>query len=119
MTTARIRLVVDVVATYVCGLSVTLILADLSSPARPYVILVAAVLGTGWALSGWITLPADAAYIGAVTLGIGFATPLGLGVVLAEAGWWHPLGDMAALLGVAGLLNLALFVRDARKVVQK
>jgi hypothetical protein len=117
VTAARLRLLVDIVLTFLCGLAVVLILANLSSPARPFAVLIAAVLGSGWALSGWIRLPNDAAYVGTVALGIGFAVPLGLGVLLVESGSWHPLGDMAALIGTAGLVNLALLVRDARKVI--
>jgi hypothetical protein len=116
VSTRAIRVLVDLVAAFVCGVSVALILANLSSPVRPYAVLIAAVLGTGWAIAGWIKLPDDAAYVATVTLGIGFAVPLGFGVILIESGSWHPVGDMAVLLACAGLLNLLQLVRDTRRL---
>lgn len=116
MTASHVRVGIDLAATFVCALSVILIMADLTSPARPYAVLIAAVLGTGWALAGWLKLPDEAAYVGTVTLGIGFAVPIGLGVLLIESGYWHPLGDMAALIGAAGFLNFLQLLRDTRRI---
>jgi hypothetical protein len=117
MNASRLRLLTDLVATFVCGTAAVLILADLRSPARPYLVLFGLVIGSGWAVAGWIKLPSDAAYIGSVLLGAGLAVPLGVSVLLIEGGWWHPIGDAAVMLCVAGVLNLMQSVRDARTAV--
>jgi hypothetical protein len=119
MIATRIRVLVDLVSVALCGVSVALILANLSSPARPFAVLLATVVGTGWALSGWINLPDDAAYVGTMTIGLGFAVPIALGVLLVEAGYWHPQGEMAVLLGGAGVLNVLLLIRDARRLATR
>jgi hypothetical protein len=114
----RARLLADLAATAVCATAAILILAGLSTPARPFAVLGGLVLGTGWSLAGWIKLPNDAAYVTAVTLAIGVAIPMGAGVILVESSWWHPLGDAAALLCGAGVLNLLQCLKDFRRAAQ-
>jgi uncharacterized membrane protein AbrB (regulator of aidB expression) len=108
------RLLTDVIAAVVCTAGAAVILADVTSPLRAGIILIGLVLGTGWSLVGWIPLPRDAAYVGAVLLGVGFAVPIVVSVVMVEAGWWHPIGTVVVLLCAAAVLCAALTVRDLR-----
>lgn len=107
--TARtIRQVVDVLLGALCAVGAALVLADLASPARPAVVLVGLVLGSGWAVVGWIPLPDEVAYSGGLALAAGVAVPIAVSVVLVEGHWWHPVGASGAVLAVAAGLNLAL-----------
>ena len=114
----RVRLIMDTLTTFVCAVALILVAGDLGSPARPAAVLIGVVIGSGWALAGWIKLPADTAYVATITLAIGCAVPLAIGVLLVESDWWHPIGDVAVILGVAAFVNLVQFVRDTRKVAK-
>ena len=115
MNALRIRILADALTTFVCGLSLVLILARLGSPARPVLVLAGLVIGSGWALVGWIDLRDDFSYVAAITLAVGVAAPIAISVVLVESNWWHPVGDSAAILAGAAALNLGQLLRDGRK----
>jgi hypothetical protein len=106
-----VRLLVAVAAMAVCAAGAVIVLAGVHSPARPYVVLVGLVLGTGWAVVGWLSLPSEAAYAGALVLGVGVSVPIAVSILLVLSHWWHPVGVSGALLAVAAGVNGALIVR--------
>lgn len=108
-----VRLLVAVAATAVCAAGAAIVLAGVHTPARPYVVLVGLVLGTGWAVVGWLTLPQEAAYAGALVLGVGVSVPIAVSILLILSHWWHPVGASGALLAVAAGVNGVLIARSA------
>lgn len=108
-----VRLLVSALAAAICAAGAVLVLAGVTSAARPAVVLAGLVLGTGWAITGWLRLPTEPAYIGSVTLGTGVAVPIALAIILVLSKYWHPVGASGALLAVAAVVNAALVLRYA------
>lgn len=107
----RARALASVLTTLVAGTASALVFDQVASPARPVFVLVGLVLCTGWAVTGWLPLPDEAAYVGAVTFAIGVAIPIVVSVLLVRAHYWHPLGIAGALLVAAAAIDGALAVR--------
>jgi len=108
-----VRLLIAAAAAAVSAAGAALVLAGVTSPARPYVVLVGLVLGSGWAVVGWLNLRPDAAYIGSLTLAVGVSVPIAVSILLVLSSWWHPVGVSGALLGVTAGVNLLLVVRHS------
>jgi hypothetical protein len=69
--TARgIRLAVDVVTAAACLAGCVIVFNDVHTPMRPVLVLAALVLGSGWAICGWMDLH-EFAYAGAITVAAG------------------------------------------------
>lgn len=113
-----LRGVISAAGALVCALGASLVFANAHSPLRPWVVLVGLVLGSGWAVVGWLDLALEAAFVGALTLGAGVAVPIALSIILVVGGWWHPIGASGALLVAAAAVNLLLGLRSAVRVRQ-
>lgn len=107
------RLLVAAVAGAISAAGAAMILANVSTPSRPYVVLIGLVLGSGWAVVGWLDLRPEPAYVGSITLAVGMAIPIAVSILLILSSWWHPVGVSGALLAVAAGVNLLLVVRHA------
>lgn len=106
-----VRLLVAAACAVVSLAGAVIVLGGVSSPARPAIVLVGLVLGTGWSVVGWIRLPREVAYVASLTLAVGVAVPIILSILLVESGWWHPVGSSGALLATAAGVNAALIAR--------
>ena len=60
-----IRFVVDISAAIVCLAGSIVAFADIRGSTAPYVVLAGAVLGCGWAMTGWLDIQ-DAAYAASI-----------------------------------------------------
>jgi hypothetical protein len=78
------------------------------------VVLIAVVLGIGWAAAGWVRTR-DIAYAGTLVLAAGVAIPMLVSLFFVEVHWWHPVGTAGVLLLAAALVNALYLVRRARQ----
>ena len=67
----------------------------------PFIILTGAVLGTGWALAGWLDTR-DAAYGASIAIAAGIALIILISIVSLEVAWWHPAVTVGVTLAAAG-----------------
>lgn len=103
-TVQAVRLGVDVVATLVCALAALFTLADIHTPVRPTLTLVALVLGTGWAATCWMKVR-DPAYAATIAIASGVSILCFYALLFVEIHWWHPVGSAGALLIGAATVN--------------
>ncbi len=89
-------------------------LADWHNAARPYVVLVALLVGTGWAIVGWIDVACEFSYLASVTLATGLGVAILLSICLVVLRWWHPAVSVGALLCVSTASNVCLAGRSVR-----
>lgn len=109
------RALIDVVALAVCAAGSALALLDVRTPARPYVVLIALVLGIGWATTGWLRV-SEPAYAGTLVLAAGVSIPILVGVFFVEIHWWHPVAVAGVLLAAAAAGNVAALARDLARM---
>jgi hypothetical protein len=110
----NVKITVDVVVALLCAAASVVVLVDADSPVRPALVLVALVVGTGWAATCWIDLD-DVAFAATVALGTGLAGLFLYGLFFVEIGWWHPVGSAGVLLAVAAAVCVAAIARDATR----
>ncbi len=113
-TLRKVRIAVDATVALLCVAASVVVLADVHSPARPALVLVALVVGTGWAATCWIDLE-DAAFAATVALATGLACLFLYGLFFVEIGWWHPVGSAGVLLAVTAAICAAATTRDATR----
>lgn len=107
-----IKMAVSLVMAALCALGAALVLSGSHSPLRPYVVVVALVLGTGWAATAWFDI-ADAAFAMTITLAVGLSVLFFFGLFFLEIHWWHPVGSIGLLLAVAAVPSLLAGAREA------
>jgi hypothetical protein len=106
-----LRLGIDVVAAAACGLAALLTLANIHTPIRAGLTIVALILGTGWAATCWITVK-DTAFAATIVIAAGLSIVCFYALLFVEIHWWHPVGSIGALLIVAAGVNVLAIVRD-------
>lgn len=106
-----VRLGVDVMATLVCALGALFTLADVHTPVRSGLTVVALVLGTGWAATCWMKLR-DAAFAATIAMATGVSIICFYALLFVEIHWWHPVGSVGALLIGAAAVNALAIVWD-------
>jgi hypothetical protein len=107
----RLRISVDAAATLSCALAAALTLADIHSPVRSGLTVLAILLGTGWAATCWIGVR-ELAFAATVAIATGVSIVCFYALVFVEIHWWHPVGSIGALLIVAAVVNAAATGRD-------
>ncbi len=110
----NIKVAVDAAVALLCVAASVVVLADVHSPVRPALVLVALIAGTGWAATCWIDLD-DVAFAATVALGVGLACLFLYGLFFVEIGWWHPIGSAGVLLAVAAGVCMVAIARDASR----
>ena len=98
-------------AAIVCGTAALLTLADIHTPVRSGLTVVALILGTGWAATCWIELP-EVAFATTITIAAGISILCFYALLFVEIGWWHPVGSVGALLIGAAVVNAAALTWD-------
>ncbi|HLM95252.1 MAG TPA: hypothetical protein VK283_03005 [Acidimicrobiales bacterium] len=106
-----IRFVIDVSAAIACLAGSVVAFADIRGPIAPFVVLAGAVLGCGWAMTGWLDTR-DAAYAASLTVAAGIALIIVISMIAVELGWWHPVIVVGVLSVGAALSNGGLSYRD-------
>jgi hypothetical protein len=110
----NVKIAVDTLAALVCAAAAVVVLADVHSAARPALVLVALVVGTGWAATCWIDLE-EVAFAATVALGTGLAALFLYGLFFVEIGWWHPVGSAGVLLVVTAAVCVMAIARDVTR----
>jgi hypothetical protein len=95
-----------------CALGSALVLSGSHSALRSYVVVVALVVGTGWAATVWIDIT-DAAYAATITLAVGLSFMFFFALFFVEIHWWHPVGSIGLLLAITAVPSLAAGAREA------
>ena len=97
-----------------CATGAVFALANVRGVAIPFVLLTGAVLGCGWAATGWMDAR-DAAYAASLAIAAGIALLILVSIVSLEAAWWHPAVTVGVMLALAAVGNAAIACRDARR----
>ena len=108
------RFVVDLIACVLCSTGALVTLAHLHDIVTPFVILAGAVLGCGWAVTGWLD-GKDAAYAASLAIAAGIALVILVSLVSIELAWWHPTSVVGVMLALAAVSNVGIAYRDARR----
>jgi len=108
---AKVRVAIDLVAAVVCALAAALTLADVHTPIRSGVTVVALILGTGWAATCWITIR-DTAFAATVAIAAGISIFCFYALLFVEIHWWHPVGSVGAFLIAAAAINFMAVAGD-------
>ncbi len=108
----NIKMVVSFVLAALCALGSALVLSGSHSHFRSPVVIVALVVGTGWAATAWFDIT-DAAYAATITLAMGLSIVFFFALFFVEIHWWHPVGSIGLLLAVAAVPSLVAGVREA------
>lgn len=106
-----IRVLVDLSAAILCMTGSIFAFADVREPIAPSVVLVGAVLGWGWAITGWIDIE-DVAYAASLAIGAGIALIIVISMIGVEVAWWHPVIVVGVLSAGAALSSGGLGYRD-------
>ena len=107
-----IKMGVSFTMAVLCALGASLVLSGSHSFIRPYVVVVALVVGTGWAATAWFDIT-DAAYAATITLAVGLSIVFFFALFFLEIHWWHPVGSIGLLLAFAAVPSLAAGAREA------
>ncbi len=108
----RVHLIIDVVLSLTCTAAACVVLTDIHTPVRPILILVALVIGCGWAICGWLNLP-DFGYSAALTIATGISLWIAISMGAVELKWWHPAVTVGVGLILATLSNIAQVPGDS------
>ncbi len=111
LTDTRVRVAVDLLAAVICAVAAALTLADVRTPIRSGVTVVALILGTGWAATCWITIR-DTAFAATVAIATGISIFCFYALIFVEIHWWHPVGSVGAFLIAAAAVNLIAVAGD-------
>jgi len=112
--TPSIRLAIDVLTSTACTAGFVVVLANFHTPVRSVLVLVALVIGCGWAVCGWMDLP-EFAYAIALTIAAGISLSMAVSMVAVELKWWHPNATVGVVLLLAAILNIAQTLGSLRR----
>ena len=113
-----IRVLVDVSAATLCLAGSVVAFADIRGPIAPFLVLGGAVLGCGWAMTGWLDTQ-DAAYAASLAVGAGIALIIVISMMAVELTWWHPVVVVGVLSVGAALGNGGLGYRDLTRRIRQ
>lgn len=99
-----LRAGIDMITSIACALAALFTLADIHTPVRSGLTVVALVIGTGWGATCWIRLR-DAAFAATVAIATGVSIVCFYALLFVEIHWWHPIGSIGGLLITAAGIN--------------
>lgn len=108
---------VDGIAAALCLVASIVVLTGTQGGLAAILVLTAVVLGSGWVLSGSLPYRSPSFSV-TLTLSVGIAVPIVVGMVCVGLGWWHPFGTVAAILVLSAAGNSIRCVARLRTVTQ-
>jgi hypothetical protein len=112
------RVLIDVSAAILCMAASVVAFADIRGPIGPFIVLAGAVLGCGWAMTGWLDTR-DVAYAASLAVAAGISLIIVISMMAVQLTWWHPVVVVGILSVGAALGNAGLSYRDFNREMRQ